>query len=145
MSANLIDSIRLQKADEFYFFSINDQGRKERVWVNKRFVTGDEAIIKFPIHGGGVEVTPKGTIVIRPNPDTYTIALRVDGGFRGGAKVTAITPEPVKIEFTEYASPRGSLGYSIVQILTFPSSVTEFTVTWGTVGAALRRAAVWPN
>lgn len=135
MSAKLINFIRPQKTDDFYYVEVKDQARFLRVWVSRKLLhfeePGEEPGIKFPLVNAVIETTQKGTLVLRPRDGYWTTIVRVEGGYRGGARVTDITPAPAQsVEIVEWASPRGSLGYSILKIMTYPSHVTEFTVSW---------------
>ncbi|HDJ89218.1 MAG TPA: hypothetical protein ENG40_00800 [Thermoprotei archaeon] len=92
--------------------------------------------VEFPLRGARIIRTPKGNLVLKPDPNYMVYYIFIHCGYRGGASFEILTPkigESDIFEFKEYASPRGSLGVSIGALVNVPID-TPLKYRWERTG-----------
>ena len=140
--------LRVERTEDGFLYAwvgSEDHGRPSfRLWINRAYKSllkeeegwlgRRELHLPLPVEGK-VEITPKGSKVLRPAKGWRTLLLYVPCGYRGDSKITPELPEEaVVIPFYEYASERGSLGVSEGLLISVPESAFPFKVHWERTG-----------
>lgn len=121
------------RADEngkkFPFVDVGSEahGRKSfRLWVAGRLVVESETSsphISFPVKGK-IEKTGKGSLVLRPSEDHVTHNVFIRCGYRGGSRISILSPEGAQSwEYAIYSSQLGSTGVSSGMLVSLPSTL----------------------
>lgn len=106
----------LKQSGEFFYLDVGSETHGHfsfRLWVNRCFVMFDEnekPYIKFPVIGGKIFTTEKGSFVLRRNNSTVYNVF-VPCGYRGGSGIK-INQEHEQFSYAVYSSPQGSCGVS---------------------------------
>ena len=95
-----------------------------RLWVSGRMVEKDEDgyYLEFPMKGK-IERTEKGNLVLRPSDDYVVYFVFEPCGYRGSSSIKILSPETEAFWFSEYSSPRGSLGVSLGALINAKGSL----------------------
>ncbi|MCX8209399.1 MAG: hypothetical protein N3G79_07150, partial [Sulfolobales archaeon] len=82
--------------------------------------TEGNEFVEFPARARVIK-TEKGTLVLKPDPNYITHYIFEKCGFRGGSDIEIEKPEGAEIYyFSEYESPKGSLGISTGALVVIP-------------------------
>lgn len=121
---------RETEGKKFFYLDIGSEthGRPSfRLWVSGRLaqkVTKDDQVhyfLEFPVVNAGIVKTEKGTLVLRPMPDSVAYNVMVSCGYRGKSSFEVVSPETAQVyPYKEYSSPRGNLGVSQGGIVVAP-------------------------
>ncbi len=113
---------RETEGKQFFYVDVGSETHDRpsfRLWVSGRLVqkeTKDGQVyyfLKFPVLNAGIARTEKGTLVLRPMPDSVTYNVLVSCGYRGSSSFKVVSPEMTQIYlYEEYSSPLGNLGVS---------------------------------
>jgi len=91
-----------------------------RLWINPKCLP-EEGTLDFPLLSVKLIMTKKGTPVLTPSEDSFTVIAGWQCGFRGRSYLEVITPKEATVrKFYQYLSPRGSLGISEYAVVSAP-------------------------
>lgn len=117
---------------KFYYFVPVRYGNKSKIWISSSFVK-NENIIEFPMKNSTLVITQKGTKKIVKG-DFIVVAVKIEGGYRGGVNIKIRTPNVNYWEVVEYRSPRGSLGEDILLFIEFPPTLEKVEIEYKKYG-----------
>jgi len=103
------------------------RGKYYRLWINNIDEKKAKRVVYYP--NGNYHLTywkpiikdtsikigkkPQNLIAIE-YPDHHILIVKIPAGYRGGAKLISIEPEPIKmLEYSYWSSPRGNLGKGV--------------------------------
>jgi hypothetical protein len=99
----------------FYFIEVRHSYHRRGcfiLWVHPDFIQRDEKgreFVVFPIEGGRIVRTEKGSYVLRKNPEWITWCLCVSSGYRGSSDIKTEDAEEI-VKLKVFHSPLGRIG-----------------------------------
>lgn len=81
---------------------------RTRVWINRALLPEDGEL-EFPVTGATVDVTDKGTHVMRPNSGVVYL-VEIPSGYRGSASINSVENGDIVARGQRYHSGRGATG-----------------------------------
>jgi len=95
-----------------------------RLWVSGKLVSeeGGMKFVDLPAFAK-LHITEKGTVVLKPSNEYFTVVAGWECGYRGRSYLEVISPKNALVrKYHIYCSPRGNLGISEYAIISVPTS-----------------------
>jgi len=123
------------------------QKRRFRVWLSRDVQTDYEdqflgEIANFPLEDSGVDITQKGTFVLRFVPDFITYLVSIKSGYRGSAWIEDIRGARLLKEWKVFHSPLGNLGETHWAIY-FAERDNPVQIKWHRTGRHVEQTSGW--
>lgn len=109
---------------KFWFLELGDRGHEipqGRVYLSGKLLKyfEEELPKKVPAH---IDVTSKGTLVLKPSENTEVFFLYAVNGYRGYARFTDVPEDSYCLFYQTLDSPLGSLGEGQLLVIELPKA-----------------------